>query len=73
MRRAQASTIGGRIVMLRPAMVSQAIIVRPDSPITHVQALRRRPIAVNFHAGSHYLTLQAGSGRQLPPGNIPGC
>ena len=57
-RRAQASTIGGRIVMLRPAVVSQAIIVRPDSPITHVQALRHRPIAVNFHAGSHYLTLQ---------------
>jgi NitT/TauT family transport system substrate-binding protein len=57
-RRAQASTIGGRIVMLRPAVVSQAIIVRPDSPLTHVQALRHRPIAVNFHAGSHYLTLQ---------------
>jgi NitT/TauT family transport system substrate-binding protein len=57
-RRAQASTIGGRIVMLRPAVVSQAIIVRPDSPITHVQALRHRPVAVNFHAGSHYLTLQ---------------
>jgi NitT/TauT family transport system substrate-binding protein len=57
-RRAQASTIGGRIVMLRPAVVSQAIIVRPDSPITHVQALRHKPIAVNFHAGSHYLTLQ---------------
>ena len=56
-RRAQASTIGGRIVMLRPAIVSQAIIVRPNSPITHVQALRHRPIAVNFHAGSHYLTL----------------
>ena len=39
-RRAQASTIGGQIVMLRPAVVSQAIIVRPDSPITHVQALQ---------------------------------
>jgi NitT/TauT family transport system substrate-binding protein len=57
-RRAQASTIGGRIVMLRPAIVSQAIVVRPNSPITHVQALRHQPIAVNFHAGSHYLTLQ---------------
>jgi NitT/TauT family transport system substrate-binding protein len=57
-RRAQASTIGGRIVTLRPAIVSQAIVVRPDSPITHVQALRHKPIAVNFHAGSHYLTLQ---------------
>jgi NitT/TauT family transport system substrate-binding protein len=57
-RRAQASTIGGRIVTLRPAIVSQAIVVRPDSPVTHVQALRHKPIAVNFHAGSHYLTLQ---------------
>jgi NitT/TauT family transport system substrate-binding protein len=57
-RRAQDSTIGGRIVMLRPAVVSQAIVVRPDSPLTHVQALQHRPIAVNFHAGSHYLTLQ---------------
>ncbi len=58
MRRAQASSIGGRIVTLRPAIVSQAIVVRPESPITHVQALRHTPIAVNFHAGSHYLTLQ---------------
>ena len=57
-RRAHASTIGGRIVTLRPAIVSQAIVVRPDSSITHVQALRHQPIAVNFHAGSHYLTLQ---------------
>ena len=43
---------------LRPALVSQAIVVRPDSPLTHVQALRHKTIAVNFHAGSHYLTLQ---------------
>ena len=57
-RRAQASAVGGRIVTLRPALVSQAIVVRPDSPITHVQALRHKTIAVNFHAGSHYLTLQ---------------
>jgi NitT/TauT family transport system substrate-binding protein len=57
-RRAQASAVGGRIVTLRPALVSQAIIVRPDSPLTHVQALRHKTIAVNFHAGSHYLTLQ---------------
>jgi NitT/TauT family transport system substrate-binding protein len=57
-RRAEASTSGGRIVTLRPAIVSQAIIVRPDSPLTHVQALRHKTIAVNFHAGSHYLTLQ---------------
>ena len=44
-RRAHASTIGGRIVTLRPAIVSQAIVVRPESPITHVQAMRHTPIA----------------------------
>jgi NitT/TauT family transport system substrate-binding protein len=57
-RRAEASSVGGRIVTLRPALVSQAIVVRPDSSLTHVQALRHQTIAVNFHAGSHYLTLQ---------------
>lgn len=50
--------VGGRIVQLRPAVASQGIFVRPDSPITHPQALRNKTIAVNFHAGSHYLTLQ---------------
>jgi len=49
---------GARIVQLRPAVASQGIFVRPDSPITHPQALREKSIAVNFHAGSHYLTLQ---------------
>ena len=37
---------------------SQAIFVRPDSDITHPQDLRNKTIAVNFHAGSHYLALQ---------------
>ena len=32
--------------------------MRPDSPITHPQALRNKTVAVNFHAGSHYLALQ---------------
>lgn len=50
--------LGARIVQLRPAVASQGIFVRPDSDITHPQALRNRTIAVNFHAGSHYLTLQ---------------
>ena len=57
-RRSDASAIGGRIVALRPAVASQGIFVRPDSPITHPQDLRNRTVAVNFHAGSHYLTLQ---------------
>jgi NitT/TauT family transport system substrate-binding protein len=57
-RRAQDTTVGGRIVQLRAAIACQTIFVRPDSPITHPQALRQKTIAVNFHAGSHYLTLQ---------------
>lgn len=57
-RRSNDTTVGGRIVNLRAAIACQSIFVRPDSPITHPQALRHRTIAVNFHAGSHYLTLQ---------------
>jgi NitT/TauT family transport system substrate-binding protein len=57
-RRSEDSEIGGRIISLRPAVASQAIFVRPDSPITHPQDLRNKTVAVNFHAGSHYLTLQ---------------
>lgn len=57
-RRSHDSTAGGRIITLRPAVISQAIFVRPDSPITHPPMLRDKTIAVNFHAGSHFLTLQ---------------
>jgi NitT/TauT family transport system substrate-binding protein len=57
-RRSQDSTAGGRIITLRPAVASQAIFVRPDSPLTHPSMLRDKTIAVNFHAGSHFLTLQ---------------
>jgi NitT/TauT family transport system substrate-binding protein len=57
-RRSEQSGVGGRIVSLRPAVVSQGIFVRPDSPLTHPQDLRNKTVAVNFHAGSHYLTLQ---------------
>ena len=57
-RRSNDSKVGGRIVMLRAAMANQVIFVRGDSQLTHPQMLRNRTIAVNFHAGSHYLTLQ---------------
>jgi NitT/TauT family transport system substrate-binding protein len=57
-RRAHDSHCGGLIVSKRSAVVSQAIIVRPDSPYVHPQDLRNVPVAVHFHAGSHYLTLQ---------------
>jgi NitT/TauT family transport system substrate-binding protein len=57
-RRAHGSKCGGRVISKRSAVVSQAIIVRPDSPYIHPQDLGNIPVAVHFHAGSHYLTLQ---------------
>jgi NitT/TauT family transport system substrate-binding protein len=57
-RRSHDSSAGGRIITLRPAVACQAIFVRPDSDITHPAMLRNKTIAVNFHAGSHFLTLQ---------------
>jgi NitT/TauT family transport system substrate-binding protein len=57
-RRAYDSKLGGRVVSKRSAIVSQAIIVRGDSPYTHPQDLRNVPVGVHFHAGSQYLTLQ---------------
>jgi NitT/TauT family transport system substrate-binding protein len=57
-RRSDLSEVGGTIIGMRPAVACQGIFVPPGSPITHPQALRNKTIAVNFHAGSHYLTLQ---------------
>lgn len=56
-RRAQDSRRGGRIVSRRPAVSTQAILVRPDSPMNIAQDLRNQTVGVNFHAGSHYLAL----------------
>ncbi len=58
LRRAYDSKLGGRVVSKRSAIVSQAIIVRGDSPYIHPQDLRNVPVGVHFHAGSQYLTLQ---------------
>jgi NitT/TauT family transport system substrate-binding protein len=57
-RRAYDSELGGRVISKRAAIVSQAIIVRGDSPYTHPQDLRNLSVGVHFHAGSQYLTLQ---------------
>src|SRR5438552_5330982 len=56
-RRAQDSSRGGRIVGRRPAVSTQAILVRPDSPANYPQQLSGKAVGVNFHAGSHYLAL----------------
>lgn len=57
-RRAYDSKHGGQVISKRSAVVSQAIMVRGDSPYTQPQDLRHVPIAVHFHAGSQYMTLK---------------
>ena len=57
-RRAQDSGVGGQIIGMRPAIGTQAIFVGPGSALTHPQDLRNQSVGVNFHAGSHYITLQ---------------
>jgi NitT/TauT family transport system substrate-binding protein len=57
-RRAYDSHCGGVIVSKRAAVVCQAILVRPDSLYVHARDLGGVDVAVHFHAGSHYLTLQ---------------
>ena len=39
-------------------MASQAILVRPDSPHYNPGTLGNKPIAVQFHSGSHYVALR---------------
>lgn len=58
-RRSQDSAVGGQVVAKRAARASQAILVRPDSPISIPQDLADIPVGVNFHHGSHYIALQA--------------
>lgn len=56
-RRTQDSSAKVRIVSKRAAIATQAIVVRPDSTCNVPQDLRGKTVAVNFHAGSHYITL----------------
>jgi NitT/TauT family transport system substrate-binding protein len=57
MRRTQDSCSGAKVITKRAAVSTQAIIVRGDSPCNVPQDLRNVEVAVNFHAGSHYITL----------------
>ena len=57
-RRSWDSRRGGQVVSKRAAVVSQAILVRPDSPATCPQDLSERTVGVNFHHGSHYTAIQ---------------
>ncbi|HKA43892.1 MAG TPA: hypothetical protein VKF40_18060 [Burkholderiales bacterium] len=57
MRRTQDSCAGAKVITKRAAVSTQAVIVRGDSPYNVPQDLRNVEVAVNFHAGSHYITL----------------
>ena len=57
-RRAQDTGVGCRQLGRRASVVAGAVAVRPDSDIYTPQQLANRTIAVPFHAGTHYLTLQ---------------
>src|SRR5688572_6219687 len=56
-RRTQDSARNVKVVSKRAAVATQAIVVRGDAPYNVPQDLRGRSVAVNFHAGSHYITL----------------
>jgi len=56
-RRTQDSTRGVKVISKRAAVATQAIVVRAESSCNVPQDLSGRSVAVNFHAGSHYITL----------------
>jgi NitT/TauT family transport system substrate-binding protein len=57
MRRTQDTCAGVKVITKRAAVSTQAIVVRGDSPYNVPQDLANVEVAVNFHAGSHYITL----------------
>jgi NitT/TauT family transport system substrate-binding protein len=57
-RRSQDTQVGSRQVGRRASVVCGAVVVPPDSDIYVPQDLANRTIAVPFHSGTHYLTLQ---------------
>lgn len=62
MRRTQDTGAGVKVITKRAAVSTQAIVVRPDSPYNVPMDLAGVDVAVNFHAGSHYITLGMLSG-----------
>lgn len=64
-RRTQDSARNVKVISKRAAIATQAIVVRADSPCNVPQDLRGRTVAVNFHAGSHYITLSMLGGAML--------
>jgi len=62
MRRTQDTGAGVKVITKRAAVSTQAIVVRPDAPYNVPMDLAGVEVAVNFHAGSHYITLGMLSG-----------
>lgn len=62
MRRTQDTCTGAKVITKRASVSTQAIVVRGDSPYNVPQDLANVEVAVNFHAGSHYITLAMLSG-----------
>ena len=56
-RRTQDSAARAKVISKRSAVATQAIVVRADSRCNVPADLRGKTVAVNFHAGSHYITL----------------
>jgi len=57
-RRSQDTSVGCRQLGRRASIVAGAVAVPPDSEVFTPQQLANKTIAVPFHAGTHYLTLQ---------------
>jgi NitT/TauT family transport system substrate-binding protein len=57
-RRSQDTGVGCRQLGRRASVVAGAVAVPPHSDIYTPQQLANKTIAVPFHAGTHYLTLQ---------------
>jgi NitT/TauT family transport system substrate-binding protein len=57
-RRSQDTGVGCRQLGRRASIVAGAVAVPPDSDVYTPQQLANKTIAVPFHAGTHYLTLQ---------------
>lgn len=56
-RRTYDQSREGPIVCKRPAIVCQSLYVRPESPVNSPVQLANKEIGVQFHQGSHYVTL----------------
>src|SRR5262245_26083287 len=69
-RRTQDSSAKVKVVSKRAAIATQAIVVRPGSTCNVPQDLSGRTVAVNFHAGSHYITLSMLGGSMNTKGEV---